>query len=86
MARSAWRGTPIAPARYSRFVMMNTAAFRSPHIPWQIRLARTPLLGTLAIRGGNAFLRAALKTALEKHENMIPAVRAGLFGPIQFLG
>jgi cis-3-alkyl-4-acyloxetan-2-one decarboxylase len=70
-----------SPDRYSRFVMMNTAAFRSPYIPWQIRSARTPLLGTLAIRGGNAFLRAALKTALEKHENMIPAVRAGYLAP-----
>ncbi|HEY2759446.1 MAG TPA: alpha/beta fold hydrolase, partial [Pirellulales bacterium] len=70
-----------SPQRYSRFVMMNTAAFRSPYIPWQIRSARTPLLGTLAIRGGNAFLRAALKTALEKHENMTPAVRAGYLAP-----
>ncbi|HEY2826358.1 MAG TPA: alpha/beta fold hydrolase [Pirellulales bacterium] len=70
-----------SPQRFSRFVMMNTAAFRSPHIPWQIRLARTPLLGTMAIRGGNAFLRAALRTALEKLENMTPTVRAGYLSP-----
>jgi cis-3-alkyl-4-acyloxetan-2-one decarboxylase len=69
------------PERFSRFVMMNTAAFRSPHIPWRIRLARTPVLSTLAIRGGNAFLRTALRTALEKHENMTPAVRAGYLAP-----
>ena len=61
--------------------MMNTAAFRSPHIPWRIRLARTPMLSTLAIRGGNAFLRTALRTALENHENMTPAVRAGYLAP-----
>ncbi|HTQ37675.1 MAG TPA: alpha/beta fold hydrolase [Pirellulales bacterium] len=70
-----------SPGRFSRFIMMNTAAFRSPHIPWQIRLARTPLLGTLAIRGGNAFLRAALRTATEKRENFTPQVRAGYLAP-----
>jgi haloalkane dehalogenase len=69
------------PERFSRFVVMNTAAFRSPHIPWQIRLARTPVLGTVAIRGANAFLRSALKTALERPEKMTPAVRAGYLAP-----
>ena len=70
-----------SPDRFSRIVMMNTAAFRSPYIPWRIRMARTPLLGTLANRGGNAFLRAALKMALERRENMTPAVRAGYLAP-----
>src|SRR5262249_1554199 len=46
-----------SPDRFSRFVLSNTAAFRSPHIPWQIRLARVPILGTLANRGLNLFLR-----------------------------
>ena len=46
------------PKRFARFVILNSAAFRSPHIPWQIRLARTPLLGTVANRGLNLFLRA----------------------------
>lgn len=70
-----------SPKRFSRFVMMNTAAFRSPHIPWRIRLARMPWLGTLANRGGNAFLKAALRMALENRENMTPAVRAGYLAP-----
>jgi cis-3-alkyl-4-acyloxetan-2-one decarboxylase len=70
-----------APERFARIVMMNTAAFRSPHIPWQIRMARTPLLGTLAVRGGNAFLRAALRTALEKPQNITPPIRAGYLAP-----
>jgi cis-3-alkyl-4-acyloxetan-2-one decarboxylase len=70
-----------SPERFSRFVMMNTAAFRSPYIPWRIRMARTPLLGTLANRGGNAFLKAALKMALERRENMTPSVRAGYLAP-----
>ncbi len=69
------------PERFVRIVMMNTAAFRSPYIPWQIWLARTPLLGSLAIRGGNAFLKAALRTAQEKHGHMTPQVRAGYLAP-----
>jgi cis-3-alkyl-4-acyloxetan-2-one decarboxylase len=70
-----------SPQRFARFIILNSAAFRSPHIPWQIRLARAPVLGTLANRGLNAFLRGALRTALEKHENMTPAVRAGYLAP-----
>jgi haloalkane dehalogenase len=70
-----------APQRFARFVVLNSAAFRSPRIPWQIQLARAPLLGTLAIRGGNLFLHGTLRTALEKHEKMTPAVRAGYLAP-----
>ncbi len=70
-----------SPQRFERFVILNSAAFRSPRIPWQIRLARAPVLGTLANRGLNAFLRGALRTALENHENMTPAVRAGYLAP-----
>jgi haloalkane dehalogenase len=40
-----------------------------------------PLLGTFANRGLNLFLRGALRTALEKHENMTPEVRAGYLAP-----
>src|SRR5262249_22426979 len=67
--------------QFARFVLMNTAAFRSPHIPWQIRLARTRIFGTLAIRGANLFLRAALKSALERPERITPQVRAGYLAP-----
>jgi len=75
-------GTALAlPQRFARFVVLNSAAFRSPHIPWQIRLARTPLLGTFANRGLNAFLRGALRTALAKREKMTPPVRAGYLAP-----
>jgi haloalkane dehalogenase len=44
-------------------------------------LARTPLLGALAIRGGNAFLRAALRLALEHPDRMPAQVRAGYLAP-----
>ncbi len=70
-----------APERFARFVLSNTAGFRSPHIPWRIRLCHTPVFGTLAIRGLNAFLRAALRMALQKPERLTPAVRAGYLAP-----
>jgi cis-3-alkyl-4-acyloxetan-2-one decarboxylase len=70
-----------APQRYARFVVSNTAAFRSLHIPWRIRMCHTPLLGTLTIRGANAFLNAALRMALEHPEKMTEAERAGYAAP-----
>jgi cis-3-alkyl-4-acyloxetan-2-one decarboxylase len=69
------------PQRFARFVLSNTAGFRSPHIPWRIRLCHTPVLGTVAIRGLNAFLQSALQMALEKPERITPAVRAGYLAP-----
>ncbi len=70
-----------APARFARFVLMNTAAFRARRCPPSIRLCRLPLLGPLLIRGLNLFVRAALRTAVEHHDRMTPAVRAGLSAP-----
>jgi haloalkane dehalogenase len=48
------------------FVIFNTAAFRFGRIPWRIRICRTPLLGTLLIRGLNAFAGAAIHMAVVK--------------------
>jgi haloalkane dehalogenase len=67
--------------RFARFVLFNTAAFRSQLMPWRIGVCRTPLLGRLAVQGLNAFARAALVMAVEQHERMTPAVRAGLLAP-----
>jgi len=47
-------------------VILNTAAFRSSHIPWRIKICRTPLLGALLIRGLNAFAGAAVHMAVTK--------------------
>ena len=75
-------GTALAePDRFVRFVMCNTAAFRSSDIPLRIRVCRTPGLGPLAVRGLNAFARAALWMAVSHHERMTPDVRAGLLAP-----
>ncbi len=69
------------PERFSRFVLMNTAAFRSTRIPFRIAVCRIPVLGTIALRGLNAFSRAALTMAVEKSERMTKAVRQGYLFP-----
>jgi haloalkane dehalogenase len=67
--------------RFSRFVLFNTAAFRSRQIPWRIAVCRLPILGALAVRGLNLFSRAALRMAVEKPERMTAPVRAGYLAP-----
>lgn len=69
------------PGRFARLVLFNTAAFRSARMPLRIRVCRTPLLGPLAVRGLNAFARAALVMAVSDRRRLSPAVRAGLLAP-----
>ena len=69
------------PERFARIVLFNTGAFPPPFVPWRIAACRTPLVGTLAVRGLNAFARAALTMAVEKPERMTADVRAGLLAP-----
>jgi haloalkane dehalogenase len=69
------------PERFARFVMFNTAAFRSTWMPRRIRICRTPVLGRVAVQGFNAFAKAALTMAVNKPERMNSAVRAGLLAP-----
>lgn len=57
------------PERIAKLVMLNTAAFRLPatkSVPWQLRLARTPVLGALLVRGFNAFSRGAVKSCVTR--------------------
>lgn len=69
------------PERFARYVLFNTAAFRSTRIPLRISVCRLPLFGPLAVRGLNAFSRAALFMAVEKPARMSAAVRAGYLAP-----
>lgn len=69
------------PDRFQRFVLMNTAAFRSTRIPLRIAVCRIPLLGALGVRGLNLFSRAALSMAVTRPERMTPEVRAGYLVP-----
>ncbi len=47
------------PDRFRAFVVLNTAAFFVPRLPWRIAACRIPLLGALMVRGFNAFAEAA---------------------------
>jgi haloalkane dehalogenase len=67
--------------RFERIVLFNTGAFRPWFIPWRIRVCRTPGLGTLALRGANAFSRAALTMTLNRKRRLEPAVAAGYLAP-----
>lgn len=69
------------PDRFNRFVLCNTAAFRSQQIPFRIWICRTPLLGTLGLRGLNLFSLAALKMAVRKPERMTLEAKAGYLAP-----
>lgn len=61
-------------------MLLNTAAFPPPYVPWRIAACRIPLLGTLAVRGLNLFARAAVSMAMSKTK-MNETVAAGLLYP-----
>lgn len=69
------------PERISRFVLMNTAAFRSNRIPWRIAVCRWPWLGALGVQGFNLFSRAALRMAVAPRTRLPEAVRTGYLAP-----
>jgi cis-3-alkyl-4-acyloxetan-2-one decarboxylase len=51
------------PDKIKRLVISNTAGFHIPEgrqVPWQLKLSRTPLMGSLLIQGLNAFCRGAV--------------------------
>ncbi len=74
------------PDRFARFVMFNTAAFRSTWMPWRIRVCRTPVLGRIAVQGMNVFAKAAIRMAVNKPDRMTSAVRSGLVAPYNSWG
>lgn len=51
------------PEKIKRLVISNTAGFHIPHgkqIPWQLKLSRIPIIGSLLIQGLNVFCRGAV--------------------------
>ena len=75
-------GAAVArPDRFRRFCLMNTAAFRSKRIPLRISVCRVPGLGAIGVRGMNLFSVAALTMAVNHHERMTPAIKAGYVAP-----
>jgi haloalkane dehalogenase len=67
------------PDRISRLIITNTAAFISPHIPTTIAMCRIPLLGSLMVRGGNAF--AWVATWRATYKGLSKEVKEGLLFP-----
>jgi pimeloyl-ACP methyl ester carboxylesterase len=67
------------PERFSRFVVTNTAAFLSTSIPPSIAAVKLPGFGALAVRGGNAFARAATVRAVSRP--LSEDAKAGLLFP-----
>ncbi len=67
------------PDRFSRFVLMNTAAYRSSRIPLRIAACRIPILGPFGVQNLNLFSLAALRMASTRP--LSPAAKAGLLAP-----
>ncbi len=68
------------PQRFARIVLLNTGAFPPPYLPKRIAVCRWPLVGPAAVRGGNAFARAALQMAMSRRK-LDAVVRQGLLAP-----
>ncbi len=67
------------PDRITRHVVTNTAAFPSTRMPTRIAACRVPVLGKIAVQGGNAFARAATKSTTTRP--LTRAVKRGLLAP-----
>jgi haloalkane dehalogenase len=67
------------PELVRRIVVLNTAAFLSPHLPLRIAACRIPGLGDLALRGLNGFAAAATVMAVERP--MSPELRRAYLLP-----
>jgi haloalkane dehalogenase len=66
--------------RFDRIMLLNTGAFPPPYVPLRIAACRTPLLGTLAVRGLNLFAKAAVRMAMSR-QVMDNEVARGLLAP-----
>ena len=69
------------PDLIKRLVIFNTAAFTSSHIPLCIDLMRKPLVGNIAIRCLNMFVKGVLIYGLKRKERLTKMVRAGYLAP-----
>lgn len=69
------------PDRFKRLVIMNTAAFTSDRMPFLLRLARVPVLGSLLIRGLGAFSQGVLATGVARPDRLSRAARRGFLFP-----
>lgn len=71
------------PERIRSIVLLNTAAFPLPAtkpLPWQLRLARDSRLGSVLVRGFNAFNRGTSRIGCTRNP-MPPAIRDAYAAP-----
>lgn len=69
------------PDRVARLVVFNSAAFVLPDCPLRVRLCRLPVVGTLAVRSQDLFLRAAISMATQHPDRFSERVRDGYLAP-----
>lgn len=72
-------GATQIPERFSKIILMNTAAYLSDRVPKRIRLCHIPVLKRVMLQGLNVFPRAATRMATAK--GLAPDVKAGLLAP-----
>ena len=73
----------LHPDKIKRLVILNTGAFHLPKtkpFPWSLWFCRTPLLGSLLVRGANAFSRAAVSWCATK-KPLTAEIRHGYLAP-----
>lgn len=73
-------GVLADPDRFKRFVVFNTLS-RFGDFPLSIRMCRWPIAGPIAVRGGNAFLRFALRRGTSKPEQYKGPIGDGYLAP-----
>jgi len=66
--------------RFEKIILLNTAAFPPPYLPFRIAVCRWPVFGPLAVRAGNAFARAA-QTMTTSRGPLSPDAKRGLIAP-----
>lgn len=69
------------PQKVGKIAILNSAAYRSKHIPLSIASLRTPKIGEILIRGFNAFAGMATHMAVEVP--LSPVVKSGFLFPYQ---
>ncbi|MBW7895170.1 MAG: alpha/beta fold hydrolase [Opitutaceae bacterium] len=68
------------PDLIGRIVVLNTAAFRSPHLPARIALCKAAGVGPLIVRGANGFAGPAVRMAMARRR-LTPDERRGFLWP-----
>lgn len=71
------------PERIKRLIVLNTSAFHLPkgyRIPWQLKLSRIPVIGTILNQGFNVFARGSTKLCVT-NTIMSPEIAAAYLAP-----